>query len=187
MRGRRWSRPRHRRGWPVAGGRPRGATGLARGSRRTCWRRVGSAVEGEVVGREVGGSESGDGGGRLGFVSWSPRGGSGLAGRHDGSILRRTQGRGFGGHGSVGRAGDWVVRVRCARAIPSAEGWISGWDGVGWEGVMLLFPESLQGQHCWRPGLCPASRGARSAAALARWSHSPISAVSLETPHVFVP
>lgn len=32
-----------------------------------------------------------------------------------------------------------MVRVRCARAIPSAEGWISGWDGVGWEGVMLLF------------------------------------------------
>lgn len=22
-----------------------------------------------------------------------------------------------------------MVRVRCARAIPSAEGWISGWDG----------------------------------------------------------
>lgn len=42
-------------------------------------------------GCEVGGSERGDGGGRLGFVSWS-WGGGGLAGRDDGSILRRTQG-----------------------------------------------------------------------------------------------
>lgn len=139
---------------------------------------------------EVGGSESGDGGGRLRFVSWS------LAAVvwPDGTTDQYYAGPRGEGLEDTAWLEERVVRirscVRCARAIPRAEGWISGWDGVArWDGRVScsFFPESLHGRHHWRPGLCPASRGARSTAALARRSHSPISAVSLETPHVFVP